>query len=173
MASILIGLARFWSAIRKAWSDPTFRTLGALTASLLLVGTFVFNRIEGWSFLDSFYYSAVTAATVGFGDFTPKTPAGKLVTVFYMFCGIGLLVALLTRFADALIQSERENRERLHQHLGHVRERSVTAPLTPPSLAPLSHLQPRACTLPRPPQAPLDVVRQRVESRADRVLIRC
>jgi voltage-gated potassium channel len=123
VASLLIGLARFWSAIRRAWSDPTFRTLGALTASLLLVGTFVFNRIEGWSFLDSFYYSAVTAATVGFGDFTPKTPAGKLVTVFYMFCGIGLLVALLTRFADALIQSERENQERLHEHLGHVRER--------------------------------------------------
>jgi voltage-gated potassium channel len=122
VASLLLGLARFWSAIRKAWSDPTFRTLAALTASLLLVGTFVFNRIEGWSFLDSFYYSAVTAATVGFGDFVPKTPAGKLLTVLYMFCGIGLLVALLTRFADALIQSERENQERLHQHLSHVRE---------------------------------------------------
>ena len=132
MASLLIGLARFWSAIRRAWSDPTFRTLAALTASLLLVGTFVFNRIEGWSFLDSFYYSAVTAATVGFGDFTPKTPAGKLLTVLYMFCGIGLLVALLTRFADALIQSERENQERLHEQLSHVRERlghgSVTTP---------------------------------------------
>ena len=33
------------------------------------------------------------------------------------------LVALLTRFADAPIQSERENQERLHQHLSHVRER--------------------------------------------------
>ncbi len=31
--------------------------------------------------------------------------------------GIGLLVALLTRFAEALIQSERENKERLHGHL--------------------------------------------------------
>ena len=55
----------------------------------------MFSRIEGWAHLDSFYYSAVTVATVGFGDFTPKTPAGKLLTVLYMFCGIGLLVALL------------------------------------------------------------------------------
>ena len=123
MASLLIGLARFWSAIRQAWRDPTFRLLAALTGSLLLVGTLVFNRIEGWSYLDSFYYSAVTAATVGFGDFTPKTPAGKLLTVFYMFCGIGLLVALLTRFAEALIQSERENQGRLHEHLGRAREK--------------------------------------------------
>ena len=79
--------------------------------------------MRGWSYLDSFYYSAVVAATVGLGDFTPETPAGKLVTVFYMFCGIGLLVALLTRFADALIQSERENQERLHGHLKHAREK--------------------------------------------------
>lgn len=108
---------------RKAWSDPTFRSLFVLTGSLLLVGTLVFHRIEGWSYLDSFYYSAVTATTVGFGDFSPKTPAGKLLTVFYMFCGIGLLVALLTRFADALIQSERENKERLHLHLSQVRKK--------------------------------------------------
>jgi voltage-gated potassium channel Kch len=119
MASLIIGLVRFWSAIRKAWSDPAFRSIAVLTASLLLVGTFVFNRIEGWSFLDSFYYSAVTLATVGFGDFTPKTPAGKLLTVFYMFCGIGLLVALLSRFAEALIQSSRENHERMRAHLKH------------------------------------------------------
>jgi voltage-gated potassium channel len=121
MASLLIGLARLWSAIRRAWRDPMFRLLVSLTASLLLVGTWVFHKVEGWSYLDSFYYSAVTAATVGFGDFTPKTPAGKLLTVFYMFCGIGLLVALLTRFAEALIQSAREDQERLHGHLSRAR----------------------------------------------------
>jgi voltage-gated potassium channel Kch len=74
----------------------------------------VFHQVEGWSYLDSFYFSAISAATVGYGDFTPKTPAGKLLTVFFVFSGIGLLVALLTRFADALIQSAREDQERLH-----------------------------------------------------------
>ncbi len=47
MASLLIGLARFWSAIRKAWRDPSFRLLASLTASLLLVGTLVFHMVEG------------------------------------------------------------------------------------------------------------------------------
>lgn len=123
MASLAIGLTRFWFAIRKAWQDPTFRTIVALTASFLLVGTIVFHKIEGWSYLDSFYYSAVTSATLGFGDFTPTTSAGKLLTVFYMFCGIGLLVALFTRFASALIESERENQARLHAHLAQARAR--------------------------------------------------
>jgi len=121
MASLLIGLARLWSAIRRAWRDPMFRLLVSLTASLLLVGTWVFHKVEGWSYLDSFYFSAISAATVGYGDFAPKTPAGKLLAVFYVFCGIGLLVVLLTRFAEALIQSAREDQERLHGHLSRAR----------------------------------------------------
>jgi voltage-gated potassium channel len=123
MVSLLIGLARFWAAIRFALRDPMFRVLAMLTASLLLVGTVVFNRVEGWSYLDSFYFSAISLATVGYGDFAPHTAAGKLLTVFYVFCGIGLLVALLSRFADALIQSHQENKERLHQQLAHAHEK--------------------------------------------------
>lgn len=112
MVSLLIGLTRFWKAIRMAVRDPSFRSLAALTASLLLVGTWVFHRIEGWSYLDSFYFSAITLATVGYGDFTPKTSVGKLLTIFYIFTGFGLLAALLTRFADVLIKSEHHDRER-------------------------------------------------------------
>ena len=140
MVSLLIGLARFWAAIRFALRDPMFRSLLALTASLLLVGTVVFNRVEGWSYLDSFYFSSIALTTVGFGDFAPHTAAGKLLTVFYIFCGIGLLVALLSRFAEALIQSERENQARLHAHLAQVHEKitpggaeAQTIPAQPPT----------------------------------------
>ena len=139
MVSLLIGLARLWAAIRKAWRDPTFRLLFMLTASLLLVGTLVFNRVEGWSYLDSFYFSAISLATVGYGDFTPHTATGKLLTVFYIFCGIGLLVALLTHFADALIQSERENQARLHLHLAQAQRRWRPPARTPWSPAPPRH----------------------------------
>ena len=114
MVSLLIALARFWLAIRMAWRDPSFRLLATLTLSLLVVGTWVFHRVEGWSYLDSFYFSAISLATVGYGDFTPTTAAGKLLTVFYVFAGFGLLVALLTLFANALIQSARESQEKLH-----------------------------------------------------------
>jgi hypothetical protein len=47
MASLLMGLVRFWSAVRQTWRDPTFRLLASLTASLLLVGTWVFHQVEG------------------------------------------------------------------------------------------------------------------------------
>lgn len=112
MVSLLIALKRFWSANRTAWRDPSFRLLATLTGSLLLVGTLVFHQVEGWGYLDSFYFSAISLATVGYGDFTPKTPAGKLLTIFYIFMGFGLLAALLTRFADALIETERKGQGR-------------------------------------------------------------
>ena len=136
MASLLLGLARFWSAIRQALRDPTFRVLASLTASLLLVGTWVFHQVEGWSYLDSFYFSAISLATVGYGDFSPHTPAGKLLTVFYIFCGIGLLVALLSRFAEALIQSHQENRERLHSRWTQLREMGSEGAVQPVPVEP-------------------------------------
>lgn len=121
MASLLLSLAQFWAAVRMAWRDSSFRILAALTAVQLFVGTMVFHFLEGWSYLDSFYFSAITMATVGFGDFTPKTAIGKLVTVFYIFMGVGLLVALLTRYADALVQSGREGRDRRRRRRMHRR----------------------------------------------------
>jgi voltage-gated potassium channel len=36
------------------------------------------------------YFSVMRLATVGYGDFTPQTLAGKLFTVVYVICGIGL-----------------------------------------------------------------------------------
>lgn len=125
MVSLVIGLTWFWRAIRMAVRDPSFRSLGALTAVLLLFGTLVFHQVEGWDYLDSFYFSAISLATVGYGDFTPQTAAGKLLTVFYIFTGFGLLAALLTRFADVLIQSERDGRKQRHRRMRHARRKQT------------------------------------------------
>lgn len=126
MVALLITLAQFWSTVRKAWRDPSFRSLAALTVLLLFVGTLIFHEVEGWAYLDSFYFSAITLATVGYGDFTPKTPVGKLLTVFYIFMGFGMLMALLTRFAEALIQSEREGRTRRRLRRMQSRQKQVS-----------------------------------------------
>lgn len=86
--------------------------LAGLTLLLLLIVMVVFHNLEGWSLLDSLYFSAITLATVGYGDFTPKTVAGKLLTIAYIFVGFGLLVALLTHFGELLVESARESRAR-------------------------------------------------------------
>jgi voltage-gated potassium channel Kch len=115
MLTFLIALRQFWGASRRAWRDPDFQVLTTIMAIILLLGTAFYHTFEGWSLLDSLYFSVITLATVGYGDFSPKTAIGKLFTIFYIFMGFGLVVVLLTRFSDALIQSEHEAAERRRQ----------------------------------------------------------
>ncbi len=69
--------------------------VAVLAWGLLTVGTIVYRLVEGWSWVDSFYFSSVAATTVGFGDLTPTTDASKLFTVFYIFGGVTLIAMWL------------------------------------------------------------------------------
>ncbi|MCX5849785.1 MAG: potassium channel protein [Deltaproteobacteria bacterium] len=59
---------------------------------IFIIGTFGFHFIEGWSFVDSFYTTITTLATVGYGDFTPITAAGKLFAVIIIIFGVGTML---------------------------------------------------------------------------------
>ena len=56
-------------------------------------------HLEDWTWVDSFYFSAVALTTVGFGDLSPSTDVSKLFTVFYIFSGISLIGATLNEVA--------------------------------------------------------------------------
>ena len=66
---------------------------------LLAVGTIVYSILEGWSLLDSLYFSVVTLATVGYGDLTPTTDIAKLFTIGYILTGIGIVAAFASEVA--------------------------------------------------------------------------
>ena len=80
--------------------DSTYRLLMASAAALLAVGTVVYRLLEDWSWVDSFYFSAIAVTTVGFGDLTPTTDGAKLFTVFYVFAGL----AIVTTFVNARLK---------------------------------------------------------------------
>ena len=79
--------------IRDMWQDPKTRPVFIWTALVLILGTIFFHFAEGWSWVDSLYFCVITLATVGFGDLTPTTDLTKLVTVFYIINGLGVVVA--------------------------------------------------------------------------------
>ena len=60
--------------------------------TIIIIGTFGFHFIEGWSFVDSFYTTITTLATVGYGDFTPITTEGKIFAVFIIIFGVGTML---------------------------------------------------------------------------------
>lgn len=77
--------------------DRDSRPVLLWTAGTLLLGTFVFHRLEGWSYLDALYFCVISLATIGYGDLTPTTPIAKLFTIVYVINGIVILLTFFDR----------------------------------------------------------------------------
>ena len=103
-----------YRSIRRGLKDEQFRQVFYLVATILGLGTLFYWRTEHWSLVDSFYFSVVTLATVGFGDLSPTTAFSKLFTALYVIVGVGILVAFYSRLAFRIL-SEREKDHRRHQ----------------------------------------------------------
>jgi hypothetical protein len=69
---------------------------------LYLISVVFFHVVEGWSFLDAAYYTTVTLATVGYGDFTPKTALGKLGCIVLIFTGVSTALYVITHLGGAI-----------------------------------------------------------------------
>ena len=78
--------------------DLDFYILLALAISVVSAGTVVFHILEKWSWVDSLYFTVITLATVGYGDLTPTTQLGKLVTVLFVITGVAIFLPLLIKW---------------------------------------------------------------------------
>ena len=74
----------------------------------LLGGMVIYHYIEGWRYIDSLYFSAATMTTVGYGDITPQTDVGKLLTVVYVFTGVGMALYGLSLITSHLVEVREE-----------------------------------------------------------------
>jgi voltage-gated potassium channel len=52
---------------------------------------------------DAFWYAIATITTVGYGDYYPVTPAGRITAMFIMFMGVGIIGALASILASLLV----------------------------------------------------------------------
>lgn len=85
----------------------SYQKLATTSVLVIAAGTIFYNLVEKWSLIDSFYFCVVTLATVGYGDFTPKTQLGRLVTSFYIIVG----VAILGSFLNTMVKHRAERAE--------------------------------------------------------------
>ncbi|MEC7658859.1 MAG: potassium channel family protein [Bacteroidota bacterium] len=72
--------------------DKSYRNLLFTTNFFIVLGTIVYHYIEGWSWLDKLYFSVITLATIGYGDFLPQTDLGKIFTLLYIVIGVALIL---------------------------------------------------------------------------------
>ena len=55
---------------------------------LVLIAITAYHFLEGWDWLDSAYFAVATMTTVGYGDLTPRTDAGKIFTIMFILVGV-------------------------------------------------------------------------------------
>jgi voltage-gated potassium channel len=84
---------------------------------VIILGSIMYLAEKGQngfvSIPDSVYWSIVTITTVGYGDITPVTPAGKFIASLMMFIGYGIIAV-----PTGIITTEMANAARMRKH-GH------------------------------------------------------
>ncbi|MGB1449756.1 MAG: potassium channel family protein [Flavobacteriaceae bacterium] len=88
--------------------DREYRQLLGFTQIILSIGTVSYHYIEGWSWIDSLYFSIITLTTIGYGDFSPQTTLGKLFTIAYIIVGVGMILG----FINAVFHHYKSEREK-------------------------------------------------------------
>jgi len=91
-----------------------FRLPLILVVMMIMVGALGYIIIDGFTLLDAIYQSGITFTTVGFGEISPISPAGRLFTITLIILGfivfsmsIGILVEVLNKGQLVKIIKER------------------------------------------------------------------
>jgi hypothetical protein len=108
MISFFMTFARLFQAVARQWREPEFRNIAILLMMLVGVGTVFYSVVEGWHWFDALYFTVITLATVGYGDFAPQTVLGKAFTMIYILLGLGLFVALVRYIAEGVLEQRRK-----------------------------------------------------------------
>lgn len=108
-------LRPLWRALREIWMEPRYRGLLVSVIIVLGAGTSFYRIVEGWSILDSLYFSVVTLMTIGYGDFAPTKALSKIFTIIFIFVGVGLFATFIGTVADKMSTSRAMLRFRSRQ----------------------------------------------------------
>lgn len=98
--------------VRRSWKVLTFLML------VVLVASFIFYQIEkkeykaedNFTYGTAVWYTLVTISTVGYGDYAPKTSAGRFAMAFliiFTFSNLGILMGMVN---DTVLEAK-ERRE--------------------------------------------------------------
>ncbi len=94
-----------------------------VAAGTIVIGSFVIFSVESQhpdsqidSMLDAVWWTVATVTTVGYGDIVPVTDTGKIVAIFFMFFGIGVLAIFLSVLGTMFYKRRFEKEEKDISH---------------------------------------------------------
>ncbi len=106
--------------LRRFLSPDGLRDAALFTVFVVLAGGVSFSQVERQQHLsawDGVWWAMSTITTVGYGDVTPHTLAGRLIAIVMMVSGIGFVALLTAAVAQRFIMDEREADVTMERHL--------------------------------------------------------
>jgi hypothetical protein len=94
----------------------------AVVVAILAVGTEAIHILEGWGYVDSFYFISLIATAQG-PTASPKTDAGKIFASLFSFISVGAVVSALVfvfgPVLGSLVKTGFDYVEREERRFGH------------------------------------------------------
>ncbi|NSX53638.1 potassium channel family protein [Parasulfitobacter algicola] len=85
-------------------------TLLGMMVTIITSGTVFFKFVEGWAWIDAYFFTVVTISTVGYGNLVPVTVAGKIGTTVLIFVGLGIFAVAIQQFGHFAIRRQSQAR---------------------------------------------------------------
>lgn len=133
---------------RSKFNRPLALDATQIAAGVAIIGAFAYGTFGSFALrdqytgvetmLDAFYYTLITATTVGYGDATPETQVARLFGIsvvvfatasFAVFLGTLLAPAIEARFTRALGRMTESELERLDNHVVLIGFGDLTVPV--------------------------------------------
>lgn len=89
---------------KKFFNTNGFKYIILLVLVIITLSTFAIMYFEGMSFPNALWWSFVTVTTVGYGDISPVTAAGRIIASLLMLTGIGLIGTLTSTITSFVLQ---------------------------------------------------------------------
>lgn len=127
LTALLTLLHMMWLLQHLLARDSLPALLGAAVLVLLLCGAgFWWIEPRTPTLADGLWLAFTTAATVGYGDIVPSTPASKVFAVFVVLLGFGILSLVTASIAAMWVESSERRMEHdilrdLHAEIGQLR----------------------------------------------------
>lgn len=116
--ALRLGVA-FVTLVRMVWCVQNLVTRGGTLYRMVVSAVVLLCGVGFWWLEPStptlgsgLWLAFTTAATVGYGDIVPTTPASKIFAVFVVLLGFGVLTLVTAAIATARIETEERRIER-------------------------------------------------------------
>ena len=97
--------ARLGTRSRKFFDTNGFKYILMVCSVSILVAAVAMTYFEYMPFKDALWWSFVTATTVGYGDLSPASGAGRIIACCLMLVGIGLIGSLTSTITSFFLRS--------------------------------------------------------------------